>query len=103
MQQTIDLLAVGYNTDSSGTPVATLAARTTVLCNFKSVSMREVYQAMSVKRAPEIVAVLSDYLDYSGEQFAVYAGKVYRVLRTYVPDRSIELTLERTRELEGVI
>lgn len=103
MNQIVDLINVEYTTSASGIQTANITSRKTVFCDFQSVGMRETYKALAINRNPEVVARLSDYYDYSGEQFAAIDGQVYRVLRTYRDGLSIDLTLERTRDLDGVI
>lgn len=66
----------------------------TVLCEVRSVTRNEVYQAMAVGVNASIVFVLSISEDYNDEKELLYKGKRYRVIRTYVADDGIELTCE---------
>ena len=66
----------------------------TVLCEVRSVTRNEVYQAMAVGVNASIVFVLSLAEDYNDEKECLYKGKRYRVIRTYVADDGIELTCE---------
>lgn len=103
MTDVIILLRAEYETDASGSQKITIKNSEPILCDIRSVGMREKYQAMSINRNPEIVAVLSDYWDYNDEQYALYDGQVYVIIRTYRTGVCIELTLERTHDLEGMI
>lgn len=66
----------------------------TVLCEVRSVTRNEVYQAMAVGVNASIVFVLAIAEDYNDEKELLYKGKRYRVIRTYVADDGIELTCE---------
>lgn len=66
-----------------------------VYCNVRSVGMRENYEAHSAGLDPELVFVLSDIAEYAGEMLAEYHGTRYRVVRTYVTQTKVELTVER--------
>lgn len=59
-----------------------------------SVSRNEYYKALNNDLRPEYVFELSEYADYSGEKIIVYNGKRYRVIRSYVSEHSVELTVE---------
>lgn len=72
-----------------------------VLCGFRSIGMREFYEANSSDFHPELKLVLADYLDYDGETLADYNGTRYRILRTYRTGQELELTLERAPAEEG--
>ena len=43
---------------------------------------------------PTLVFTLADYAEYKGEKICEYAGKVYRIVRTYQTGGAIELTVE---------
>ena len=50
----------------------------------------------SLKQAglePSYVLKLSEYADYDGQKIVVFRGKRWRVLRTYVTEHAIELTI----------
>ena len=76
--------------------------RREVLCGFRSIGLREFYQASATDFHPELKLVLADYLDYDGETLVDYNGQRYRVLRTYRTGLELELTLERASEEDGV-
>ena len=60
--------------------------------DLKSISQTEFYQAQTNDYKPELKFELADYLDYAGEKKVVYEGFVYKVLRTFVIGRKIEIT-----------
>lgn len=62
-------------------------------CRVESVTRNEYYRAMSNGIEPQLVFVLSEYADYNGQKIVIYNNKRYRVIRTYVSDNSIELTV----------
>ncbi len=97
------LLRVEYLTDSSGTQKARIASDRQIFCRRRSVGLREAYAAMQIGRNPEIMADIPEAGDYRGENFAVVDGEVFKVLRTYQHGLKLELTLERTRDLEGMV
>lgn len=66
-----------------------------VYCTVRSVSRSEVYAAKSSGLDPQLVFVLSDYLEYDGEPQLEYQGRRYKVIRTYVNNQQIEITVER--------
>lgn len=59
--------------------------------SLKSISQTEFYQAQTSGYKPEIKFELADYLDYAGESHVVYEGFIYKVLRTFVVGRKIEI------------
>lgn len=66
-----------------------------VPCYVKSVGFQEFFQALAQGLHPSMVFVLSDYAEYQDEKIAVYHGKRYRIVRTFVtPQLSIELSVE---------
>lgn len=63
----------------------------------RSVSRREVYEAMSVGHTPEIAIILEHDFEYQNERIVVLNGTRYQVLRTYVNEwDQMEITLERS-------
>ncbi len=71
------------------------ASRKEVFCGLRSVGHTEFYEAHSVDYHPEIVFILADYLDYSGETLVKHEGALYRVIRTYRTGQSLEITVGR--------
>ena len=65
-----------------------------VYCTVRSVGMSEFYRAMENALRPSWVFTLADYAEYRGEKICVYHGTRYRIVRTYVADHAIELTVE---------
>lgn len=59
----------------------------------ESVSRTEFYRAKENGLEPIFVFVLSEYADYCGEKIVFYKGKRYRVIRTYVQNHAVELTV----------
>lgn len=99
----INLLRVEQETDESGTQHSIIASTRPVYCRISSVSIKESYAAQAIGHNPELRAILAEAADYEGETYAVYNWNVYKVLRTYQNGLAVELTLERTRDLEGMI
>ena len=68
-----------------------------VLCDVRSVTRSEYYNALNVGIEPSYVFHLSLAEDYQGERVARYHGQKYRVIRTYMTeDDGIEITVERS-------
>lgn len=65
-----------------------------VYAEIRSVTMSETYRAMENNIRPEYVFVLADYAEYNGEKIAIWNGKRYAIVRTYVANEKIELTVE---------
>lgn len=68
--------------------------RTTVYCSVRSVGYNEAYAARANGLNPVLVFALTDFADYHGEKICEYAGKRYRIVRTYRQNQGIELTVE---------
>ena len=68
-----------------------------VIATKKSVGMRESYEAAAFGFKPEIIFVLTDYLDYEDEGKIIYQGREYRVIRTYQKpeDKQLQIICER--------
>lgn len=64
-----------------------------VYCRVDSVSRAEFWRAHSNGLEPRFVFTLSEAADYGGEKILLYQGRRYRVLRTYVAEHAIELTV----------
>lgn len=79
--------------DEYGDPVDVEKGRD-LFCAVMSIGQQEFYQAQTVGVKPQIKAVISDYLDYEGEEEAVVDGIRYKVLRTYRKmSNELEITL----------
>lgn len=94
MDDVLTLVTRTQTRDNSGDPEISESSRD-VFCEVRSVGMREFYQAQATGLKPEIVFVLSDYLEYENETEVIYKGKTYRVLRTYRKGLSLEMTCYR--------
>lgn len=68
----------------------------TVFCEVRSVTRNEAYQARSVNLFPEYVFKLSLEDEYKGEKHCIYKNILYDVIRTYMLDDGIELTVQRS-------
>lgn len=66
----------------------------TVYCEVRSASRSEVYSAMAIGLNPQYVFVLAIEEDYANEKDVIYHNKRYKVIRTYVSNDGIELTVE---------
>lgn len=74
-----------------------ISSKTEVFCRVKSVGMREKYKGKQVGIEPELIFVLADYYDYSGETELEYDGLKYSVIRTYKNDENeMEIVCSRT-------
>lgn len=65
-----------------------------VYCTVRSVGMNEFYRAYENALRPTFIFRLALSEDYQGEKICVYAGKRYRIIRTYTDGLAIELTVE---------
>lgn len=86
----ITLISQTKTVDEYGDLVTTETSRE-VFAERRSVGMKEFYQAQAVGLQPEIVFVLSDYLDYQNERYVEYGGRRYNVIRTYSTEQKIEI------------
>ena len=66
---------------------------TQVFCQVESVSRSEYWHALQNGLEPSYVLRISEYADYGGQKIVVFRGRRYRVLRTYVTEHAIELTI----------
>ena len=81
-------------TDELGDPVS-IPTRREVFARVFSIGQGEFYQAQATGLKPEIKFILSDFLDYQGEQVIIYNRERYRVLRTYRKGLELEITAYR--------
>lgn len=63
-------------------------------CRVSSVTRQEFYRARENGLSPQFVFILSEYADYKGEKIVVYRNHRYRVIRSYVQNHAVELTVE---------
>lgn len=94
MDEVLTLVSRAQSRDKRGDPKITPKKRD-VFCEVRSVGMREFYQAQATGLKPEIVFVLSDYLEYEDETEVIYNSETYRVLRTYRKGLALEMTCYR--------
>jgi SPP1 family predicted phage head-tail adaptor len=85
---------VQENPAAHGVFSATTETTTTCFCRVQSVARTEFYRALENGIEPQFVFTLSEYVDYNGEKIVIYKNKRYRVVRTYVYEHSVELTVE---------
>lgn len=67
----------------------------TVFAEIRSVRMSEFYKALNEGIEPQYVFVMTDYVDYEDEKLCEYNGELYDIIRTYVKNQSIELTVKK--------
>ena len=100
MDEVLILIQQTHGVDEYGDPMITETTRE-VFCREASIGQAEFYQAHATGLKPEIKLVLSDYLDYDGEQYVRYTPKgqtkpqLFRVLRTYRTGTELELVVYR--------
>ena len=94
MNEVISLIQQTHGVDDYGDPVITETTRE-VFAKLGSIGQKEFYQAHAVGLQPEVKFVLSDYLDFDGEEKVEHNGVRYRVLRTYRKGQELELTVYR--------
>lgn len=93
----VDLIGQTETVDAYGDHVIT-ETRRSVLADDHSVGMTETYQAMAVGYKPEVKLVLTNWLDYGGEEYVEFTpfGRTeavrLKILRTYRNGESLELT-----------
>lgn len=66
-----------------------------VYAEIKSVRMSEFYKALNEGIEPTFVFTMTDYADYDDEKLCEYNGELYDIIRTYVKNQSIELTVRK--------
>ena len=77
-------------TDEYGDPVVT-ENTSQVFVAVKSVTRSEFYTAQTAGFDPQIVFMLSDYLEYQGQPYIEYNGTLYKVIRTYRKGITLEI------------
>lgn len=78
-------------TDDYGNQTHAISSKE-VLCNVNSVYRDEYYSAGNVGLKPSYTVTMHGF-EYNGEQKIVYEEKEYDVLRTYVDEDLLELTV----------
>jgi len=88
------LILVGEDPQAHGIFDEPTEIQRTVFCTVRSVGMNEFYRAMENALRPTFVFTLSDMAEYQGEKICIYQGVRYRVVRTYMNNPRVELTVE---------
>lgn len=70
--------------------------QTPVFVNVKSVTRSEFYTAQTVGYDPQIVFEIADYYDYNNQAFVEYNKELYKVIRTYRTNISLEIVCQHT-------
>ena len=65
-----------------------------VFCEIRSVGYQEYYRALEQDLRPTFIFRLADYAEYQNEKVCEFEEKRYRVVRTYINNTAIELTVE---------
>lgn len=66
-----------------------------LVCEVKSIGQTEFYRAAQTDYKPEIQFVISDYLDYDGEDKVMFNDLIYNIVRTYRSGEKLEIVAER--------
>lgn len=82
----LTLVTITHTTNDLGDPVEVLTRRR-VLCDVRSVTRSEHYQAAAHGLQPEIMFIVNTH-DYEGEKVVEYDGRQYQVMRTYAPKQA---------------
>ena len=88
------LTLIGETPEAHGIFDSPTETERTVFCEIRSVGYQEFYRAMEQDLHPTFVFRLADYAEYQGEKICTYEGKRYRIIRTYIDNTAIELTVE---------
>lgn len=70
--------------------------KTPVFAKVKSVTRNEFYTAHVAGFDPEIVFEIADYYDYDGQKFVEYNNEMYKVIRTYRANISLQIVCQHT-------
>lgn len=81
------------NPSAHGVFDAPTETRRMVYADIKSVGYAEFYRAKESGIEPTFIFVLSDFDEYENEKIVEYNSERFRVVRTYVKDAAIELTV----------
>lgn len=71
---------------------------TEVFCKKTSIGQQEYYSSAVVSLKPEFKLILADYYDYDNQKIVRYEGKLYDVIRTFIVNNTIELTVKERFE-----
>lgn len=92
--EVISLVKKAYALDDYGDTVATTTSRD-VFAEIRSIGMREKYEALQAGLNPEYTFVLPDYLEYQDEDEITYKTLLYRVIRTFRNNQTLEIVVTR--------
>lgn len=70
--------------------------RTPIFVNVKSVTRSEFYTAQTAGYDPQIVFEIADYYDYDGQPFVEYEKVMYKVIRTYRTNISLQIVCQHS-------
>ena len=84
-------------TDEYGDPVVS-EVTSQVFVGVKSVNRNEFYPAQTAGFDPQIVFMLSDYMDYNNQSYIRHNGVLYKVIRTYRKGIELEIVCAHVDE-----
>lgn len=93
----VTLLTMTVNTNEAGDPIDTVTGSRDIFCRVVSANDREKTLAASRGESAELVAIISDKIDYDGQLYLKHNGTTYRVIDTRESDSSTELRLVLTK------
>lgn len=76
-------LAPAEGEDAHGNPKLQEEISEPVYAEIKSIGQSEFYQAQTSGLKPTQKFIITDYMDYQGQQYLIHEGMRYTVLRTY--------------------
>lgn len=83
----------GEGQDEYGDPARKKVLSPPIYAKVLSIRQSEFYQAHTVGKKPEKKFIISDSLDYGGQEFLIHGDFRYKILRTYQTDRNeLEIT-----------
>ena len=86
-------LVPGEELDECGDPKIQEQKSDMIFAEIKSIGMKEFYQAQTAGSKPEIKFIITDYMDYQGQEYLIHDNIRYKVLRTYrTGNNELEIT-----------
>lgn len=86
-------LVPGEELDVDGNPEIREQISDMVFAEIKSIGMKEFYQAQTAGSKPEIKFIITDYMDYQGQEYLIHNDIRYQILRTYrTGNNELEIT-----------
>lgn len=89
----MDLVPSANEKDDFGDPVMQKHLSKMVFAEKKSIAQSEFYQAQTPGKKPEIKFIITDHLDYQGQEYLIHNETRYKILRTYQKTGSDELEI----------